>query len=110
VERVEELAGGRRALVLATANAPLVGTAEWPLTLVAEALAQAILLVVKPPPGRALRLAALHRVEIVQPWRAGDRFEVEVERLASFPPLHRYRCRALRAGGLAALAEVTVSG
>jgi 3-hydroxymyristoyl/3-hydroxydecanoyl-(acyl carrier protein) dehydratase len=100
----------RAAVVLATAGGFLTGAAEWPVTLVAEALAQAILAVVQPPRRDTLRLVALHEVRLLQPVWPGARLEVEVEERAVFAPLRRYACRALQGGALAATAEITVAG
>jgi len=47
---------------------------------------------------------------VYQTLEPGDRLEVEVEELGAFGDLRRYRCRGRRGGGLAASAEVTVSG
>ncbi len=110
VERVESGPRGRFAVVLATAGGTLTGYSAWPVTLVAEALAQAILLIVRPERTAALRLVGLSKVTLHQSLFPGDRLEVEVEELGVFGELRRYRCRAHRAGALAAVAEVTVSG
>ena len=110
VERVEKDPQGRLAVVLSTANGALTGTGPWPVTLVAEALAQAILLVVRPSPQGTLRLVGLDRVTVYQPLEPGDRLEVEVEELGAFGELRRFGCRGRRGGALAATAEVTVSG
>jgi hypothetical protein len=110
VERAEVTDGGRVALVLATANGGLLPRDEWPVTLVAEALAQAILLVVRPAGNGVLRLVGLDGVRLLQPVRPGSRLEVEVKETAAFAPLRRYGCRAHLGGALAAVAEVTVSG
>lgn len=110
VERVEAEHDGRFAIVLSTAGGALTGTGPWPITLVAEALAQAILLVVEPEGRGALRLVGLDKVALYQPLEPGDRLEVEVEELGTFGGLRRYLCRGRRGGGLAATAEVTVTG
>lgn len=110
VERVEQGPHSCHAVVLATAGGTLVGTDGWPVTLVAEALAQAILLVVRPQKTDALRLVGLKNVFLYQNFTPGDRLEIEVEELGVFGELRRYACRAHRAGALAAVAEVTVSG
>jgi 3-hydroxymyristoyl/3-hydroxydecanoyl-(acyl carrier protein) dehydratase len=110
VERVASDAPGRPAVVLGTADGALTGTGPWPVTLVAEALAQAILLVVRPERQGTLRLVALDRVALYQPLEPGDRLEVEVHEVGAFGELRRYACRGLRGGGLAATAEVTVLG
>jgi 3-hydroxymyristoyl/3-hydroxydecanoyl-(acyl carrier protein) dehydratase len=88
----------------------LTGAGPWPITLVAEALAQAILLVVEPEGRGTLRLVGLDKVALYQPLEPGDRLEVEVEELGTFGGLRRYLCRGRRGGGLAATAEVTVTG
>ena len=108
VERAEEGTDGRVAVVLGTAGGALTGSGPWAATLVAEALAQAILLVVQPENRDSLRLVGLDRVRVVQPVSPGDRLEVEVAPTGELGPLRRYRCRALRAGGLVASADVTV--
>ena len=108
VERAEEGIGGKVAIVLGTAGGTLTGTGPWPATLVAEALAQAILLVVRPERRSSLRLIGLDRVRVLQPLCPGDRLEVEVTEAGTFGALRRYRCRASRGGGLVAVAEVTV--
>jgi len=110
VERVEHDPQGRLAVVLSTAGGALTGTGPWPVTLVAEALAQAILLVARPSPQGTLRLVGLDKVAVYQSLEPGDRLEVEVEELGAFGELRRYACRGRRGGGLAATAEVTVSG
>lgn len=97
------------ALVLATGGGALTGTRAWPVSLVAEALAQAILLVFPPADASSLRLVGIDKARIVQPLEAGDRVEVEAEELGRFGPLRRYACRAVRSGSLAAVAEITVS-
>jgi 3-hydroxymyristoyl/3-hydroxydecanoyl-(acyl carrier protein) dehydratase len=110
VERAEFTGEKRLAVVLATAGGFLSATAEWPVTLVAEALAQAIVLAVDPPRRCDLRLVALNEVRLLQPIRPGARLEVEVEERSVYLPLRRYACRAMQGGALAATAEVTVSG
>ncbi len=97
------------ALVLGTGGGALTGTGTWPVSLVAEALAQAILLVFPPAEASALRLIAVDKARIVQPLEAGDRVEVEAEELGQFGSLRRYACRAVSSGALAAVAEITVS-
>jgi 3-hydroxymyristoyl/3-hydroxydecanoyl-(acyl carrier protein) dehydratase len=97
-------------VVLASAGGALTGAAPWPVTLVAEALAQAIVVVMRPPRRDALRLVALNEVRLLQPVGPGARLEVEVEERAAFAPLRRYACRAVLGGALAATAEITVAG
>jgi hypothetical protein len=110
VEKAELIDERRVGLVLATADGSLMRDREWPVTLVAEALAQAILVVIGPPRTADVRLVGLDRVRLLQPVRPGARLEVEVEELAAFVPLRRYSCRAHQGGALAATAEITVSG
>jgi 3-hydroxymyristoyl/3-hydroxydecanoyl-(acyl carrier protein) dehydratase len=110
VEKAELVGEKRIAVALATGGAFLSGTAAWPVTLVAEALAQAILLVIDPPQRRHLRLVALNEVRLLQPVRPGSRLEIEVEERAVFGPLRRYGCRATQGGALSATAEITVAG
>ena len=109
VERVEPGLDGRLVIVLSTAGGALAGAGPWPITLVAEALAQAILLVVEPGGPGPLRLVGLDKVALFQSLEPGDRLEVEVEELGTYGGLRRYLCRGHRGGGLAATAEVTVS-
>ncbi|MEW6338015.1 MAG: hypothetical protein ACOY3Y_05980 [Acidobacteriota bacterium] len=79
------------------------------MSLVAEALAQAILLVSPPADVSSLRLVAVDAARILQPLEAGDRVEVEAHEIGRFGPLRRYACRAVLSGALAAVAEITVS-
>ena len=109
VERTEEVDGARVAIVLGTAGGAMSGPGPWPIGLVAEALAQAIPLVMRPDQPASLRLVALDRVGVFQPIGAGDRLEVEVREAGAFGSLRRYECRARRGGCVAAVAEVTVS-
>jgi hypothetical protein len=109
IERVEGEPSDRLAVALASAGGFLTGSGPWPLTLVAEALAQAILLVRPPAGGGTLRLVALDRVSQAQPLFAGDRLEVEVHELGAFGLLRRFSCYATRGGAFAAAAEITVS-
>ncbi len=110
VERVEPGRGEPRAVVLATAGGTLSGVAPWPVTIAAEALAQAVLLLARPARTASLRLVGLGDVRLHQGIFPGDRLEVEIEEQGKFGELRRYLCRAHRAGALAATAEVTVSG
>ena len=110
VETAEMVGEKRVAVVLATGGGFLTGVSEWPVTLVAEALAQAILMVVDSPRRAAPRLVAMNEVRLLQPVGPGSRIEVEVKERAVFAPLRRYSCRATRAGALAATAEITVAG
>jgi 3-hydroxymyristoyl/3-hydroxydecanoyl-(acyl carrier protein) dehydratase len=110
IERVEAGPGSNFAILLTTADGFLTATQPWPVTLVAEALAQAILLVHPPMVPGSLRLVGLDRVSMLEKVAAGDRLEVEVSELGAFGGLRRFSCRALRLGAIAAAAEVTVAG
>ena len=79
VEQADEGGPERVAIVLATANGAATGVEAWPSTLVAEALAQAILVVARPVGRGTLRLVGLDGVAVFQPLTPGDRLEVEVE-------------------------------
>jgi len=109
IERLERRGDGKVVLVLATADAFLRRARPWPVTLVAEALAQSILLADPPLRLEHLRLAGLDNVALLQEVLAGDRLEVKVDRVGEFGELRRYRCQATRAGAVVALADVTVS-
>ena len=81
------------------------------MTLVAEAIAQSILIVAAAG-GRDAgtpRLVGIDGVRLLQPVTAGDRLEIEVDSAACYAQLRRFTCRAVKAGALAAVAEVTVS-
>ena len=111
VERAEEAGERRTAVVLASAGGFLAPGVAWPVTLVAEAIAQSIL-VVAAPGGRDVgtpRLVGIDGVRLLQPVTAGDRLEIEVDRPVGYAKLRRFTCRAVKAGALAAVAEVTVS-
>ena len=97
------------AVVLATANGALTGSQPWPVTLVAEALAQAVLLLAPPRSSSAPRLVGINAVDALQPIAAGDRLEVDVSLTATFGSLRRYTCRAVSGGALAAVAQITVA-
>jgi hypothetical protein len=99
----------RATVVLATADGLLTGAGAWPATLLAEAMAQSILLVDPPDDMDGLRLVGLDQVDVLQTVSPGDRLEVEVELLAVFGRLRRYRCQGRCGGSLAVTAEVTVS-
>lgn len=105
------MAGGARSVVLTSADGALQTGESWPVTLVAEALAQSILLLAPPPAsaGAEVRLVALDKVRLLREVLAGDRLEVEVVPEGTFGALHRFSCRAVSGGALAATAEVTVS-
>jgi 3-hydroxymyristoyl/3-hydroxydecanoyl-(acyl carrier protein) dehydratase len=88
---------------------PAAGAAESfpfpvPLTMLTEAMAQAILLTDPPEQNEGLRLVA---IDLRQEVNAGDRLSVVCRKEASFGKLRRYACRALRGGSL--VAEVTVT-
>jgi len=110
VERVETDASGTFAVVASTASGFLMRGGLVPVTLVAEALAQAILLIHRPKCARDLRLVGLDRVELLEDVAAGDRLEVRVSEAGVLGGLRRYSCEARRGGRLAAKAEVTVTG
>lgn len=79
------------------------------MSLVAEALAQAVLLAYPPRTTQELRLLGLDDVRVFQVVGTGDRLEVLVEELAAYGVLRRFTCRAVRTGALVAAAVVTVS-
>lgn len=110
VERTGESEGVGHSVVLTSANGAVRPGEPWPVTLVAEALAQSILLLASPPQGAFLRLVALDAVRLLRPVEVGDRLEIEVEEAGVFGSLRRFSCRALCGGALAATAEVTVVG
>jgi 3-hydroxymyristoyl/3-hydroxydecanoyl-(acyl carrier protein) dehydratase len=108
VDRAETGVRSPAAVVLPSAGAFLTRGRPWSATLVAEALAQAILLVDRPPGGGELRLLGLDRVELHRELAAGDRLEVEVGEARTYGALRRYTCRAWCGGTVAATGEVTV--
>jgi len=110
VEKVERRPDGTIVVALATADGFLAGVRPWPVTLVAEALAQAILLLNPRRDESALRLVGLDAVRLDRTVDAGDRLEIDVRELAAFGRLRRYSCRASSRGTLAAAAEITVAG
>jgi 3-hydroxymyristoyl/3-hydroxydecanoyl-(acyl carrier protein) dehydratase len=97
------------AVILVSADGFLRREQPWPVTLVAEALAQSILGLHPPPASSSPRLVGLDKVALRRELAAGDRLEVEVEEVGSFGTLHRYACRAMCGGALAATAEITVA-
>ncbi len=102
---------GRSAVVVLSAGDFFGGSGPWPLTLVVEALAQSILqLHGDGAPVRRVRLVAVHAARLLAPLGAGDRLEVEAEETATFGPMRRFSCRAVRGGALVATAEITVAG
>ena len=109
VERSETVGERQVAIVLSTAAGFLRRNEPWPVSLVVEALAQAILLLDPPERLERVRLAALQNVSLLQEVVAGDRLLVDVEPLGSLGELRRYRCRATRGGASVALADVTVT-
>jgi len=109
VERAESLGDGRIGVVLATGNGTLTRAAPWPCSLVAEAMAQAVL-VVAPVGVETPRLVGVDRARLLRPVSAGDRLDVEATEVGSFGSLRKYACRAVSAGALAATAELTVIG
>lgn len=109
VERAESRGDKTVALVLSTCNGLLTRGQPWSVSLVAEALAQAILLVARPEQTDHLRLVGLDHVALRRMVTAGDRLEVEVAEVGAFGALRRYRCEALCGGALVATGEVTVA-
>jgi 3-hydroxymyristoyl/3-hydroxydecanoyl-(acyl carrier protein) dehydratase len=106
-----EKEGDRRFATLRLSNgAFLTRGAPWPLTLVAEALAQATLALAGERDGAAPRLVGLDRVRLRQMLCGGEALRIEVEQEGSFGMLRRFVCRASHGGALAAEGEVTVSG
>jgi hypothetical protein len=110
VEKTETRHDGETVVVLGTGGGFLPVGEPWSVSLVAEALAQAILLLKMPEDFKKLRLAALNRVVVHRQIVAGDRLEVKVEEIAVFGSIRRYVCQARCGGALAASAEVTVTG
>ncbi|NWG00470.1 MAG: hypothetical protein HXY19_05965 [Thermoanaerobaculaceae bacterium] len=110
VERREVGDDGARSVVLVTADGAVAAGSAWPVMLVAEALAQSILLVARPEGGGEVRLVALDRVCQFQEVAAGDRLEVEVRSEGTFGSLRRFSCRAVCSGAVVAAADVTVTG
>ena len=99
----------------ATGPVVLPSAAAWesipwnlPVTLVAEAMAQAILVADPPPAGARLKLLGLDQVVLRQSIEAGQQLEVEVQREVRFQNMARYYCRMLAAGKLAAEGRITV--
>lgn len=91
---------------------PSVGASESfpfpvPLTMLTEAMAQAILLADPPACKENLRLVAIDQAALRQEVWPGDRLSVVCQKEATFGNLRRYACRALRGGAL--VAEVTVT-
>ena len=110
VERAEIVARDRVAITLASGGGAQTPYSAWPVTLVAEVLAQALLLAFPPNPGGLLRLVAMDRVRLLQSVAAGDRLEIHVAELGALGGLRRFLSRGFRGGSLVAVAEVTVSG
>jgi hypothetical protein len=110
IERVDADAAGPFAILASTAAGFLTRGRALPLTLVAEALAQAILLIHRPARPDSLLLVGLDRVELLQTVTAGDRVEIRVAEMGVLGALRRYSCEAWHSGQLAATEEVTVTG
>lgn len=92
---------------------PTVGAAESlpfpvPMTVLTEAMAQAILLLDPPEATDRLRLVGVDEAYLKQEVHPGERLEVTCRREGSFGRLRRYACRVLRGGGLVAQAKITV--
>ncbi len=94
--------------LLATAGAAESFPQPLTATILAEAMAQAILLADPPPPGVNLRLAGLDGLVVRQQVHAGEKLWVKVEKEASFGTLARYYCRVVSAGRLVACGRITV--
>lgn len=110
VDGIEADATGERATVSLTANGFLARGEPWPVTLVAEALAQAIAALKGGGGGVQARLVALHGVQLRQTVFAGDRLRVEVREEARLGNRRRFVCRAWRAGALVAEGTISVTG
>lgn len=110
VDRAEVISEERVAVTLASAGGTMTGCGPWPVTLVAEALAQALILAIPGPKGRSVRLVGLDRVRLSQGVGAGDRLEIQVCERAELGSMRRFSSRATRSGALVAVAEVTVMG
>lgn len=92
---------------------PTVGASESlpfpvPITVLTEAMAQAILLLDPPEATDRLRLVGVDKAALRQEVHAGDRLEVTCRPEGGFGNLRRYTCRALRGGSLVAEAIITV--
>ncbi len=109
VERRETAPSGTFAIVASTGGGFFTRGGPMPLTLVAEALAQAILAVERPARSGSLRLVGLDRVALRRAVAVGDRLGVRVVQIGTLGSLRRYSCEAWRDGELAATAEVTVT-
>ncbi|MGC8917100.1 MAG: hypothetical protein ACP5NF_08995 [Thermoanaerobaculum sp.] len=99
---------GHAVVILPTAGAGESFPEPVPLTLITEAMAQAILLLHPPPTRDRLRLVAIDDAFLGGEVRAGDRLEVSCQPEAGFGTLRRFSCRAVRGGALVAQARITV--
>lgn len=99
---------GNTVLVLPTLGASESLPIPVPLTLLTEAMAQAILLADPPAAQDRLRLVGVDEALLMQEVQAGDRLEVVCHREGGFGRLRRYFCRALRGGSVVAQAKITV--
>ena len=111
VERTETAGELRTAVLLGSSGSLVRPGVPWPATLVVEAMAQSILLFSGSSPSAKTegRLVAIQGARMLQAVTAGDRLEIEVRRSSGYGALQRFTCRALKAGALAAVAEITVS-
>lgn len=98
---------GETVVVLPSAGAAESFPFPVPLTMLTEAMAQAILLTDPPEHREHLRLVAIDHATLKQEVCPGDRLAVVCRKEAAFGKLRRYACRALRGGSL--VAEVTVT-
>lgn len=78
------------------------------IALLAEAMAQAILLADPPEDTHNLRLVGLDQVVLRQEVQPGDQVDIEVAKHGQFARLARYRCRMLRGGSVVAEGIITV--
>lgn len=78
------------------------------LAILAEAMAQAILVVDPPENTRGLRLVGLDQVILRQEVQPGDQLDIEVVRHGHFARLARFQCRMLRGGSVVAEGMITV--
>lgn len=98
---------GEKVMVLPSIAAAESFPFPVPLTMLTEAMAQAILLSDPPEHQEHLRLVAIDHATLKQEVWPGDRLTLACRREAAFGKLRRYACRALRGGSL--VAEVTVT-
>lgn len=110
VERSEAVEGTPVAVSLLSAGEFYSTAQPWPVSLVAEVLAQALLAARPAPASELPRLVGMNRVRLLGPVQGGDRLEVHVTELGGIGALRRFSSRAFRGGALVAEAEITVAG